>query len=89
LHDYPSRVEAIISTYHLQAKVSMWWDQLKKSKNLDEKGISWRKFKGYFQEKYLSENYYERNMKEFFELKLRTMTMDEYEKLFFDIVEVF
>jgi hypothetical protein len=26
LHDYPSRVEVIISTYHLQGKVSMWWD---------------------------------------------------------------
>jgi hypothetical protein len=29
LHDYPSREEAIISTYHLQGKASMWWDQLK------------------------------------------------------------
>jgi murein L,D-transpeptidase YafK len=42
LHDYPSRVEARIATYHLQGKESMWWNQLKKSKNLDEKRISWR-----------------------------------------------
>jgi hypothetical protein len=49
LHDYPSRVEARISTYHLQGKTSMWWDQLKQAKNLDEKRISWRQFKGYFQ----------------------------------------
>jgi hypothetical protein len=87
LHDYPSWVEARISTYHLQGKATMWWDQLKQAKNLDEKRISWRQFKGYFQEKYLSEHYYERKMKEFFELKLGTMTMEEYEKWFFELLK--
>jgi predicted aspartyl protease len=87
LHDYPSRVEAIISTYHLQGKTTMWWDQIEQAKNLDEKRISWRQFKRYFQEKYFSENYYERKMKEFFELKLGTMTMEEYEKQFFEFLK--
>jgi hypothetical protein len=63
LHDYPSRVETIIVTYHLQGKGAMWWDQLKQGKQLDEKKISWRWYKGYFQEKYLSEHYHERKMK--------------------------
>ena len=85
LHDYPSRVEARIETYHLQGKSTMWWDHLKQGNHLDEKMISWRQFKGCFQEKYLSEHYYERNMKEFFELKLGSMTMDEYEKRFFEL----
>jgi hypothetical protein len=74
-------VEAIISTYHLQGNTNMWWDQLMQDKNLDEKKVSWRQFKGYFQEKYLSKNYYERKMKDFFELKLGSMEMDEYEKI--------
>jgi hypothetical protein len=65
----------------------MWWDQLKQAKNLDEKRISWRRFKGYFQEKYFSEHYYERKMKEFFELKLGTMTMEKYEKQFFELLK--
>ena len=64
-------VEVVIASYHLQGKETMWWDQLKQTKHLDEKIISWRQFKGYyFQEKCLFENYYERNMKEFFEFKL-------------------
>ena len=63
----------------------MWWAQLKKAKNLDEKRISWRKFKEYFQEKYFSEHYYERKMKEFFELKFGTMSMEEYEKQLFQL----
>jgi hypothetical protein len=87
LHDYPSWVEARIATYHLQGKTTIWWDQLKKAKNLDDKRISWRQFKGYFQEKYLSENYYERKMKELFELKLGTMKMEEYEKWFFELLK--
>jgi hypothetical protein len=73
LYDDPSRVEAIIQTYHLQGKETMWWDQLEQAKHLDEKRISWGQFKGYFQQKYFYEHYYERNMKEFFELKLGSM----------------
>ena len=65
----------------------MWWDQLKKSKYHDEKRISWTQFKGYFQEKYLSKHYYERKMKEFFELKLGSMIIDEYEKRFFELLK--
>ena len=87
LHDYPSRVETIIATYHLQGKVSMWWDKLKQGKDLDEKNISWRKFKGYFQDKYFSKHYYERKMKELFELKLGSMKMDEYEKRLFELLK--
>jgi hypothetical protein len=80
LHDYPSRVEARISTYDLQGKASMWWNQIKQAKNLIEKRISRRQCKGYFQEKYFPKHHYERKMKELFELKLETMTMKEYEK---------
>jgi hypothetical protein len=86
-YDYPSRIEDIIVTYHLQGKASMWWDQPKQSKHLDENRIPWRHFKGYFQEKYLSEHYYERKMKELFELKLVSITMDKYEKRFFKLLK--
>jgi hypothetical protein len=82
--NYHSRVETRISTYHLQFKETMWWDYLKKSKHLDDKRVSWKQFKGYFQEKYLSKHCYQRNMKYFFELKLGSMTMDEYEYRLFE-----
>jgi hypothetical protein len=35
----------------------------------------------------LSEHYYEKKMKEFFELKLGSMTMEEYEKMFFELLK--
>jgi hypothetical protein len=72
LHNYSSNMEAKISIYHLQGKASMWWDQLKQVKHIDEKRISWKYFKKYFQKKYLSEHYYDKKMQEFFELKLGT-----------------
>ena len=87
LYNYPSRVEAKFETYHLQGKASMWWDQINKEEHLNEIKVSWRKFKGYFQEKYLYENYVERNMKYFFEIKLGTMKMDAYEKQFFELMK--
>jgi hypothetical protein len=65
----------------------MWWDHLKQAKQLDEKKVSWRQFNGYFKEKYLSEHYHERKMKEFFELKMGSMIMDEYEKRFFELLK--
>jgi hypothetical protein len=87
MHDYSSKVETRIATYHFQGKASMWWDQLKQAKHLDENKISWRQFKGYFQEKYFSGHCYERKMKKFFELKLGSITMDEYEKRFFELLK--
>jgi hypothetical protein len=85
-HYYPSRVETRIATYHLQGKESMWWDQHKKAKHLDEKRVSWRQLKEHFQDKYLSVHYYERKMKYFFEIKLGSMSMDEYKKRFFELL---
>jgi len=60
---------------------------MKRAKHLDEKKVSWRQFKGYFQNKYLSKNYYERKMNELFELRLGTMTIDEYDKRFFELLK--
>jgi hypothetical protein len=57
-----------------------------KVKHIDEKRISWRKFKRYFQQQYLSEKYYDKNMQDFFELKLGSMKMDEYERRFLELL---
>jgi hypothetical protein len=84
LHNCSSNVEAKIATYHIQGKASMWWDHPKQVKNIDEKRISRRKLKKYFWNKYLSEHYYDKKMKELFELKLGSMTTDDYDKRFLE-----
>jgi hypothetical protein len=75
-------MEANIIIYHLQRKASIWWDQLKHVKNIDEKRISWK----YFQKQYLSEHYYDKKMQDFFEFKLGNMTMEEYNKMLLELL---
>jgi len=53
LLDYSSNIEIRIEMYHIQGRASMWWDQLKHVKNIDEKIISWKQFEKYFQQQYL------------------------------------
>jgi hypothetical protein len=73
--------------YQLKGKASMWWDQFVQVQHIREKEVTWKEFKRYFEKKYLTKRYYDRKMKEFFELKLGSMTMDEYERSFLEILK--
>jgi hypothetical protein len=87
LQNYSSHEEGRIPIYQLKGKVSMWWDQLVQVQHIKEKSITWREFKNYFENKYLTKRYYDKKMKEFFELKLRSMTIDEYEIIFLELLK--
>jgi hypothetical protein len=52
-----------------------------------ERYITWKEFKRYFEKKYLTKRYYDRKMKEFFELKLGSMTIEEYEQRFLELLK--
>ena len=65
---------------------SIWWDELAQVKIINEDKITWRQFKKYFQHKYLFEHYYDRKIQEFFELIFENMTMEEYEKIFLELL---
>jgi hypothetical protein len=80
LQNYSSHVEGRISIYQLKGKASVWWEKLVQVQHVREKIVTWREFKRHFGNKYLTKRYYDRKMKEFFELKLGNMTIDEYER---------
>jgi hypothetical protein len=65
----------------------MWWDHFVQVKHIDEKKVTWREFKNYSQNKYLTKHYYDKKMKELFELKIHSMTIDEYEKRFLELLK--
>jgi hypothetical protein len=48
--------------------------------------MEWLDFKKYFKKKYFSEIYYKRNTKEFYELRLRQMTMDDLINKFLELL---
>jgi hypothetical protein len=53
----------------------------------ERKKVTWKEFKRYFEKKYLTKRYYDRKMKEFFELKLGSTTIDEYERSFLELLK--
>jgi hypothetical protein len=65
----------------------MWRDQLVQVHHIKEKNVTWKEFKRHFEKKYLTKRYYDEKMKEFFELKLGSMTIDEYEKRFIEFLK--
>jgi hypothetical protein len=82
LHNYSSYAEGRIVIYQLKGKASMWWDQLVQVKHIVEKSVTWREFK-----KYLTKRYYDKKMKELFELKIGSTTIDEYERRFLELLK--
>jgi hypothetical protein len=87
LQNYSSRAEGRISIYQLKGNASIWWDHLVQVKHIKEKNVTWREFKRHFEKKYLTKRYYEKKMKEFFELKLGSMSIDEYERRFLEFLK--
>jgi hypothetical protein len=55
--------------------------------HIKEKNVTWKEFKKHFEKKYLTKRYYDKNMKELFELKLGSMTIDEYEMIFLELLK--
>jgi hypothetical protein len=87
LHKYSSHAKGRIVIYQLKGKASMWWDHLVQVQHISEKNVTWKKFKNNFEKKYLTKRYYDKKMKEFFELKLGSMTIDEYERIFLELLK--
>jgi hypothetical protein len=87
LQNYSAHVEGRIAMYQLKGKASMWLDQFVQVQHIREKEVTWKEFKRYFEKKYLTKIYYDIKMKEFFELKLGSMTIDEYEQHFLELLK--
>ena len=75
-----------MAIYNLTGKAGIWWQDIKRVKNLKEKYVTWRIFKKYFKTKFLSEKYYEERAKEFYELRLGSMSMKELSSKFLSLL---
>ena len=72
--------------YNLTRKDDIWWQDIKRVKNIKEKYVTWRTFKKYFTRKKLSEQYYKERAKEFYDLKLGSMSMKELSSKFVSLL---
>ena len=75
-----------MAIYNILGKADIWCQDLKRVKELREKNVNWSTFKRYFNKKFLSEQYYEERAKEFYELKLGSMTMKDLNNKFLSLL---
>ena len=75
-----------MSIYNLNGKAARWWRDLKHTKKDEVKEIRWSNFRKIFQEKYMSEIFFDRKVKEFHDLRMGSKTMDAFIIIFLDML---
>ena len=86
LHDYTENLKAKITIFNLKGKENIWWEDVKRVRDIRTEELSWHEFKRLFQKKYLSERYYDRKAKQFYGLKMGSMIDDEYMTKFLELL---
>ena len=86
IYNYSNQLKARMAIYNLSGKTDIWWQDLKRVKGIKEKEVNCSTFKRYFKNKLLSKQYYEERDKEFYELKLGSMTMKDLNSKFLILV---
>ena len=56
-------MKARLAIYNLNGKAARWWRDLKHTKKDELREIRWSKFHKIFQEKYMSERFFDRKVK--------------------------
>ena len=67
-----------MAIYQLWEKATLWWEEVKYVYSIEDQDVTWDSFQQYFKDKYLTERFYDEKSREFHDLKLVQMTMDEY-----------
>ena len=86
VHNDSSVMQARLFVYNLNGKAVRWWWDLKHTKKDELSEISLENFWKIFQEKYMSERFFDRKVKEFHELCMGSMTMDTFINRFLDLL---
>ena len=63
VHSYSSEMKACLAIYNLNGKVARWWRYLKLTNKDEVREIRWSNFCKIFQEKYMSERFFDRKVK--------------------------
>ena len=79
VHNYSSEMKARLAIYNLNGKAARWWRDLKHTKKHELREIQWSNFRKIFQEKYMSERFFDIKVEEFHELHMGPMTMDAFQ----------
>ena len=70
VQDYFGNMKSRVAVFNLTGRASIWSEHHREVKKVNERRIVWKQFRKYFKQKYLSDRYYDDNIKEFHELIL-------------------
>lgn len=62
-YKYDHNLKARLPIYQLQGKSTLWWEEVKTIRRVNEQNVTWEKFQKYFKETYLTEIFYEEKAK--------------------------
>ena len=79
-------MKARITTFSIKGKEDVWWEDVKNVRGIHEEELTWSEFERLFKKKYLSERYYDDREKEFYELKMGSVTDEEYTSRFLELL---
>eukprot|EP00253_Pinus_taeda_P005050 PITA_05050 len=86
MHEYIDNMKARIRIFSLKGKAGIWWEDVKRVRDIRTDDLSWQEFKRLFRKKYLSERYYGSKAKEFYDRKMGSMTDEEYMTKFLELL---
>ena len=86
IYNYSSNMKVRMAIYNLKGRANIWWQDLNISQGIKEKNLEWSKFKKLFKKQYMSESYHEINTKEFYELDLIQMSIEDLIKKFLNLL---
>lgn len=78
IYEYDDNLKERLDTYQLQGKAILWWEEVNVIHAFDEEGVNLGDFQKYFKEKYFIEHFYDNKVKEFHDLWLRKLSLDEF-----------
>lgn len=82
IYDHTNKLKARLAVYQLSGKATLWWEEIKTVRKIDEEHVTWKEFQKNFKDKYPTKRYHDEKEKEFHKLRLGILTMDEYVKRF-------
>ena len=57
--EYTDKLKAWLEVYQLRGNFTLWWEEIKTVRKINEEQVTWQEFHKHFKEKYLTEHYYD------------------------------
>lgn len=65
IYEYIEQLKERLEVYQLRGKATLWWEEIKIVRKINEEKVTWKEFQKHFKDKYLTEQYYNEKEKKF------------------------